>query len=51
MEFKKKNYIQQVKAAIAINDDVFPYTLIAISIIILILGTIGIIYICVSWSK
>ncbi|XP_065371321.1 cadherin-99C [Calliphora vicina] len=36
---------------IAINDEVFPYTLIAISIIILILGTIGIIYICISWSK
>ncbi|XP_067617617.1 cadherin-99C [Eurosta solidaginis] len=43
--------VQKVKAAIAINDDVFPYTLIAISIIILILGTIGIIYICISWSK
>ncbi|XP_050317816.1 cadherin-99C isoform X1 [Bactrocera neohumeralis] len=46
-----KQQVTRVKAAIAINDDVFPYTLIAISIIILILGTIGIIYICISWSK
>lgn len=43
--------IHKVKAAIAINDDVFPYTLIAVAIIILVLGTIGIIYICISWSK
>lgn len=43
--------IHKVKAAIAVNDDVFPYTLIAVAIIILVLGTIGIIYICISWSK
>lgn len=41
----------QVKAAVIINDDVFPYALIAIAIVILILGVIGIIYICISWSK
>lgn len=46
-----KEPIQKVRTAIAINDDVFPYTLIAVAIIILILGTIGIIYICISWSK
>lgn len=43
--------IHRVKAAIALNDDVYSYTMIAIAIIILILGTVGIIYICVSWSK
>ncbi|KAG4067292.1 hypothetical protein HA402_000283 [Bradysia odoriphaga] len=44
--------VHKVKAAIAINDDaIFPYTLIAIAVIILVLGTIGIIYICLSWSK
>lgn len=43
--------IHKVKAAIALNDDVYSYTMIAIAIIILILGTVGIIYICVSWSK
>jgi len=41
----------QVKAAVAIDNEVFPFTLIAISLVILILGTIGIIYICISWSK
>ncbi|XP_061390699.1 cadherin-99C [Musca vetustissima] len=46
-----KQQVHKVKAAIAIDDEVFPYTLIAISIIILILGIIGIIYICISWSK
>ncbi|KAL9892419.1 cadherin 99C isoform 2-T4 [Glossina fuscipes fuscipes] len=46
-----RQQVHKVKAAIAINDEVFPYTLIAISVIILILGTIGIIYICISWSK
>ncbi|ALC46613.1 Cad99C [Drosophila busckii] len=46
-----KDQVHKIKAAIAIDDDVFPFTLIAISIIITILGTIGIIYICVSWSK
>ncbi|XP_068158053.1 cadherin-99C [Drosophila tropicalis] len=46
-----KEQVHKVKAAIAIDDEVFPFTLIAISIIILVLGTIGIIYICISWSK
>ncbi|XP_075146442.1 cadherin 99C [Haematobia irritans] len=46
-----KQQVHKVKAAIAIDDEVFPYTLIAISIIILVLGIIGIIYICISWSK
>lgn len=47
-----KETVHKVKAAIAINDDaIFPYTLIAIAVIILVLGTIGIIYICLSWSK
>lgn len=43
--------IHQVKSAVIIKNDVFPYTLIAIAMIILIFGTIGIIYICISWSR
>lgn len=43
--------IHRVKAAIGINDDVYSVTMIAIAVIILVLGTIGIIYICISWSK
>lgn len=42
---------QQVKTAVAVDNEVFPYTLISIAVIILVLGTVGIIYICVSWSK
>lgn len=42
---------QQVKTAVALDNEVFPYTLISIAVIILVLGTVGIIYICVSWSK
>lgn len=43
--------IHRVKAAIGINDDVYSTTMIAIAVIILVLGTVGIIYICISWSK
>ncbi|XP_060645896.1 cadherin-99C [Drosophila nasuta] len=47
-----KELVHKVKATMAaLDDEVFSFTLIAISIIILILGTVGIIYICVSWSK
>ena len=46
-----KQQIHKIKAAVIINEDVFPFALIGVSIIILILGTIGIIYICISWSK
>ncbi|XP_017860568.1 PREDICTED: protocadherin-15 [Drosophila arizonae] len=46
-----REQVHKIKAAIAIDDEVFSFTLISISIIILILGTIGIIYICISWSK
>ncbi|XP_064535573.1 cadherin-99C [Drosophila montana] len=46
-----KEQVHKIKAAIAIDDEVFSFTLISISIIILILGTAGIIYICISWSK
>ncbi|XP_063705684.1 cadherin-99C [Culicoides brevitarsis] len=46
-----KQQTQHIKTAVVIDNEVFPYTLIAIAVIILILGTIGIIYICVSWSK
>lgn len=46
-----QDQIHRVKAAIGINDDVYSSTMIAIAVIILVLGTIGIVYICISWSK
>ncbi|XP_062702056.1 cadherin-99C-like isoform X1 [Aedes albopictus] len=46
-----KQQIQKVKAAVVVNDDVFPYALIAVAVVILILGSVGIVYICISWSK
>ncbi|KAH8247888.1 hypothetical protein KR038_011371 [Drosophila bunnanda] len=49
---ERKDQGHTVKAtAVDIDNEVFPFTLIAISLVILILGTIGIIYICISWSK
>lgn len=38
-------------AVIAIQWEVFPYALILIAALILILGIAGIIYICISWSR
>lgn len=35
----------------AFSNEVFPYALIIIACIIFILGIVGIIYICVSWSR
>lgn len=46
-----KQQIQKVKAAVVVNDEVFPYALIAVAVVILILGSVGIVYICISWSK
>ncbi|XP_055588402.1 cadherin-99C isoform X2 [Uranotaenia lowii] len=46
-----RQQIQKVKATVIVNEDVFPYALIGVAIVILILGTVGIIYICISWSK
>ena len=45
--------IQKVKTAsiASLNGDVFPYALIIIACIIFVLGIVGIIYICVSWSR
>lgn len=43
--------IKKTKTAVIVKSDVFPYTLIAIALLILIFGTFGIIYICVSWSN
>nr|XP_022907030.1 cadherin-99C-like [Onthophagus taurus] len=45
--------VQKIKTAsiASIHGDVFPYALIIIAIIIFVLGIVGIIYICVSWSK
>ncbi|XP_059611482.1 cadherin-99C [Phlebotomus argentipes] len=48
---ESRRHIHKVRTAIAVDNDVFPYALIAVSLVILILGTIGIIYICVSWSR
>ncbi|XP_039436004.1 cadherin-99C [Culex pipiens pallens] len=46
-----KQQIQKVKAVVGVNEEVFPYALIAVAVVILILGSIGIVYICISWSK
>lgn len=47
-----KVQVHKIKTAIgSIDAEIFPYALIAIAIIILILGVFGIIYICVSWAK
>lgn len=35
----------------AVSWEVFPYALIVIACVILVLGIVGIIYICVSWSR
>lgn len=43
--------VHKVKQAVIIKNDVFPYTLIAVALLILIFGIIGIIYICISWSR
>ncbi|PSN56931.1 Cadherin-99C [Blattella germanica] len=37
--------------AVAVSWEVFPYALIVIACIILVLGIVGIIYICISWSR
>ncbi|KAL6263958.1 hypothetical protein P5V15_004039 [Pogonomyrmex californicus] len=41
----------RTQTAVAFSGEVFPYALITIACVILILGIVGIIYICVSWSK
>lgn len=38
-------------AGVTIQWTVFPYTLILMAALILVLGIAGIIYICVSWSR
>lgn len=44
--------IQKIRtASAAVDNGLFPYAVIAVSVIILILGSIGIVYICISWSK
>ncbi|KAH8294616.1 hypothetical protein KR018_000432 [Drosophila ironensis] len=48
---ERKEQVHKAKVDLAIDNEVFPFTLIAISLVILVLGTIGIIYICISWSK
>ncbi|XP_031771297.1 cadherin-99C, partial [Apis florea] len=41
----------RTQTAIAFSGEVFPYALIIIACVILILGVAGIVYICVSWSR
>ncbi|KAL1505298.1 hypothetical protein ABEB36_004893 [Hypothenemus hampei] len=41
----------KIASVSAFNGEVFPYALIIIACIIFFLGSIGIIYICVSWSR
>lgn len=41
----------RTQTAIAFSGEVFPYALIIIACVILILGIAGIVYICVSWSR
>lgn len=46
-----KHQTQIRKAAVFLDEEIFPFVLIFISAIILILGTSGIVYICISWSR
>lgn len=43
--------IQKIRTATAVDSGLFPYAVIAVSVVILVLGSIGIVYICISWSK
>ncbi|KDR15408.1 Protocadherin-15, partial [Zootermopsis nevadensis] len=43
--------VPKIVTAIAVSWEVFPYALIVIACIILVLGIVGIIYICISWSR
>lgn len=43
--------IQKIRKADLVDNGLFPYVVIAVSVVILILGSIGIVYICISWSK
>ncbi|XP_047001442.1 cadherin-99C [Schistocerca americana] len=43
--------VMKLQKGSAVSWDVFPYALIIIACIIFILGSAGIIYICISWSR
>lgn len=43
--------VARPKTAVAVSWEVFPYALIIIACVILVLGVVGIVYICVSWSR
>lgn len=47
----KQNTILKTKAGVLLDEDIFPFVLITVSSIIIILGMLGIIYICISWSR
>lgn len=48
---ESKHQIHKIKAAVFLDEEIFPFVLIFISAVILILGTSGIVYICISWSR
>uniref|UniRef100_A0A8D8MA25 Protocadherin-15 n=2 Tax=Cacopsylla melanoneura TaxID=428564 RepID=A0A8D8MA25_9HEMI len=39
------------KAIVAVKWEVFPYAMIAIAALVLVLGIAGVVYICISWSR
>ncbi|KAG5670886.1 hypothetical protein PVAND_001118 [Polypedilum vanderplanki] len=50
-QLPQQNPTKRFTAGLFLDEDIFPYVLIFISAVILILGTSGIIYICISWSR
>lgn len=48
---ESQHHIQIKTATVFLDEEIFPFVLIFISAIILILGTTGIVYICISWSR
>lgn len=46
-------YIEENKITLAgsFHNDVFPYALLVIGVLIFIFGLMGIIYLCISWNK
>lgn len=49
---QQQNVVNRTRAAgVTVQWTVFPYTLILMAALVLVLGIAGIIYICVSWSR
>lgn len=52
LPLQQLNVVSRTHAAgVTIQWTVFPYTLILMAALIMVLGVAGIIYICVSWSR